>query len=159
MDFVISALQERHLDALAAIERDVFDGPWSRAMLAEDVRAGNALCLAALRRHEIIGYVSAWLAADECTINRIACSRRYQRRGVGTLLLRNVLQQAAKRGATACFLDVQADNAAALGLYARAGFQPCGLRRNYYNQTGGDAVLMSMPLQPGVWADDGSHAT
>jgi len=146
MDFVITAMQERHLDAVAAIERDIFSDPWSKLMFAQDLGADHAMCFVALLDDEVIGYADCWLAADECTINRIACCRKQQRRGIATQLLQQVLDQAAKRGANSFFLDVRSGNAAAQAFYARAGFLRIGLRKKYYSGTDEDAVLMSRGL-------------
>jgi ribosomal-protein-alanine N-acetyltransferase len=46
--------------------------------------------------------------------------------------LRQGLRLAAEHGATACFLEVAEDNAAARGLYAALGFAEIGRRRDYY---------------------------
>jgi ribosomal-protein-alanine N-acetyltransferase len=52
------------------------------------------------------------------------------------------------RGATAAFLEVAADNIAALGLYRGAGWQETGRRAGYYTRTTGnvDALTMSKSL-------------
>lgn len=54
----------------------------------------------------------------------------------------------ALAGAEACFLEVAADNAAALALYKAAGFQTAGLRPRYYKRAGGeiDALVMRRDL-------------
>lgn len=147
MDFVIAAMQERHLDAVVEIEADSFPDPWSRAMFAQDLEAGHALSFVAVQHDLVIAYVNSWLAADECTINRIACSKKKQRQGIAAQLLRHVIEQAVKRGAKSCFLDVREGNAAAQAFYARAGFLQYGLRSRYYSDTGDDAVLMTLALQ------------
>ena len=147
MDCVITAMQERHLDFVVEIEGDIFPDPWSKAMFAQDLDAGHALSFVALQHDRVIGYVNSWLAADECTINRIACTKKNQRQGIATQLLRKVLEQAAKRGAKTCFLDVRSGNCAAQAFYAWAGFLRSGLRKKYYSDTGEDAVLMSMALE------------
>lgn len=142
MAFIVTAMAERHLDGVAAIEAEVLPDPWSRAMIASDLQAGHALVFVAVQHDEVIGYINSWLAADECTINRIACCKKKQRCGAGSLLLRHMLQAAENRGAHSCFLDVRSSNAVALAFYGKAGFQRCGLRKNYYSDTGEDAFLM-----------------
>jgi len=43
-------------------------------------------------------------------------------------------------------LEVRASNAPAQALYRRFGFAPVGVRRNYYEETNEDAIIM--------WAND-----
>jgi ribosomal-protein-alanine N-acetyltransferase len=52
---------------------------------------------------------------------------------------------AGQGGAGTLFLEVAGDNAAALALYAAAGFEAIGLRKGYY-ATGADAVVMRRTL-------------
>jgi len=73
--------------------------------------------------------------------------------GVATGLLTRLLARAAHAGARSCFLEVAADNAPALGLYARLGFRQVGLRPRYYRVPAGpacDARVMArdLPLSP-----------
>jgi ribosomal-protein-alanine N-acetyltransferase len=39
-------------------------------------------------------------------------------------------------------LEVRMNNSAAQGLYAKMGFKPEGIRKNYYTETKEDAVIM-----------------
>ena len=60
-------------------------------------------------------------------------------RGVGTLLLRDLL---AAAGSRPVFLDVRVDNEVAQRLYERHGFVAVGRRRKYYQPSGTDALVM-----------------
>jgi ribosomal-protein-alanine N-acetyltransferase len=56
---------------------------------------------------------------------------------------------AAAQGATRLFLEVADDNAAALALYARAGFSEAGRRPGYYARPDGgrqDALILALNL-------------
>ena len=79
--------------------------------------------------------------------------QRDQRRGVGRLLLDELVARAAERGATSVLLEVRADNAAAQTLYARRGFERIALRRKYYQP--GDIDALVMRLRP-LTADGGA---
>lgn len=54
---------------------------------------------------------------------------RVRRRGVGELLVRAVLDEARRRGASEVFLEVTSSNERALELYERCGFERTGLTR------------------------------
>jgi ribosomal protein S18 acetylase RimI-like enzyme len=51
-------------------------------------------------------------------------------------------------GCEACYLEVRADNAAAIALYEAEGFHPIGRRPGYYGR-GTDAVLYAGSTRPG----------
>ena len=55
-------------------------------------------------------------------------------------LLAAAIGLAQESGAESMFLEVAEDNAAALALYAKAGFTEAGRRRGYYRRSGGTAV-------------------
>ncbi len=142
----ITAMCEKHLDAVVAIEAEVFSDPWSRAMFFQDITADHAYCYVAVEDDVVIGYVDAWFVCDECTVNRIAFSKKYQRRGNGSQLLLYVMHEATCRGVKTFFLEVRASNTAAHQFYEKAGFIKAGLRKAYYSDTREDAVLMSMTV-------------
>ena len=67
---------------------------------------------------------------------------------LGRRLLDHLASTAREAGATQLFLEVRPSNAAALALYARAGFETIGRRKGYYPAAGGreDALVMRLPL-------------
>lgn len=75
-------------------------------------------------------------------MQNIAVRRDAQRRGIGRLLLEELLAEAARRDLRAVLLEVAADNAPAQRLYAGYGFEPIGVRRGYYQPSNTDALVM-----------------
>ena len=67
-----------------------------------------------------------------------------RRRGAGRALLGDLLARARALGIASLTLEVAEDNAGALALYARLGFEHAGTRRGYYRRP--DASLMDARL-------------
>jgi ribosomal-protein-alanine N-acetyltransferase len=78
----------------------------------------------------------------EAYIQTIAVAPRAQRRGIGEQLLVSMLDEADRRRCEHVDLEVRADNDAAMRLYERHGFSKVAIRRNYYQPSGMDAVVM-----------------
>jgi ribosomal-protein-alanine N-acetyltransferase len=93
----------------------------------------------------VVGYAGVFLVGPEADVQTIAVSRHHQGRGIGAVLLAALVERAREAGASQLHLEVRADNAAALALYARHGFAVDGRRRDYYGR-GRDAVLMTLRL-------------
>ena len=76
----------------------------------------------------------------EAEILTLAVAPWARRRGVGAALVEAVAIEAVARGAGALFLEVAADNDAAVGIYLKTGFEQAGLRRAYYARASGPAM-------------------
>jgi ribosomal-protein-alanine N-acetyltransferase len=87
-------------------------------------------------------------AADEAEILTLAVDPAHRRTGIASRLLRAATAALSAGETQRVFLEVAADNSAALALYERHGFEVCGRRANYYG--GGDkrvdAVMMRRAL-------------
>ena len=134
-------------DQLAALHVAAFTTPrpWSAAEFAS-LLAEPSVFVIARPDAFIVGRV----VVDEAEILTIAVASAARRQGIGAGLISDFAQQAAKRGATHAFLEVAADNTAALALYAKAGFAPVGRRRGYFHTPQGrqtDALVMSRSLE------------
>lgn len=86
------------------------------------------------------GFALGRVAADEAELLTIAVAPEARRQGHGQRLMAAFLTLAAARGAASAFLEVAADNAAAIALYHAAGFAAVGRRRGYYRLADGSAV-------------------
>lgn len=113
--------------------------PWSAAEFAALLARPETLLAVAPQ-----GFALARAVADEAELLTLAVAPEARRCGLGARLLAQVLEAAAARGATALFLEVGTDNAAARALYARAGFAEAGRRRGYHD--GSDALILRRAL-------------
>ena len=77
----------------------------------------------------------------------MAVSPDARRQGIARALLRELLARAAERALAFVTLEVRASNAPAIALYAQAGFESVGTRRNFYTAPTEDAVLMTRFLK------------
>ena len=79
----------------------------------------------------------------------IASDPAFRRRGIGSALLDELTEEAARRHAGSIFLEVRESNDAARAMYRKAGFVEKGIRRNYYHAPLENAVVMQLKLQAG----------
>lgn len=124
---------------LAALHADCFPDAWDAAAITALLATPGTFAFA----HDD-GFVLARVAGDEAEILTLAVAPPARGRGLGRALLQAVISRAAEQGASSLFLEVGADNPAALALYAGLGFTRVGMRKAYYN--GGDALVLRLPL-------------
>ena len=91
----------------------------------------------------VIGYAGFWLMGDECHISTIATHPDWRGRGLGELLLLNMLVMANEQAAQMVTLEVRQSNLTAQALYRKYRFAIVGERRRYYKDTGEDALIMT----------------
>ena len=95
------------------------------------------------------GFVLARTAADEAEILTLAVSPACRRRGLGRALMHAAAARAAEGGASALFLEVDAENIGARRLYSALGFAEAGRRGAYYARQGApaaDALILKLTL-------------
>ncbi len=138
-------MEERHLAALAEIEKACFHAPWSAAMLREEL--GKGIFLVAEQDGAAAGYVGCQTVLDEGYITNVAVSPDCRRQGIGRALVAALKARAAQAGLAFVTLEARASNAPAIALYEGAGFRRVGVRRNFYTAPTEDAVLMTLYLK------------
>lgn len=135
------------LDDIAAIERAVFNDPWSRRSFADLVDRPQVLFLVVDDGHAAVGYAIVLIAGEEAELANLAVAPLLHRQRLGSRLLREALDTATARGAQEIFLEVRESNQAALRLYEAAGFAPIGRRVRYYARPIEDAIVMKKELR------------
>ena len=101
--------------------------PWSEAEFAGLLATPGAfLCT------EDDGFVLGRVVADEAELLTIAVPAASRRKGIGRALLEMFAAKSASAGAREAFLEVAADNTAAIALYRQGGWQDAGCRKGYY---------------------------
>jgi ribosomal-protein-alanine N-acetyltransferase len=147
VELEIIRMRRRHLKGVMAIERQVYPRPWSpNLFLSEMSELRNRTYLVAKITKEVVGYGGIMCYGDEAHVTTIAVDPAHHRKKIGTRLLYDLVQEAIRLGAQAVSLEVRVSNWGAQRLYSQYGFRPVGIRKNYYQETGEDAVVM--------WADN-----
>jgi ribosomal-protein-alanine N-acetyltransferase len=140
-------MRRRHLRGVMAIERRVYARPWSpNLFIAEMNETSNRCYLVARIDRDVVGYIGLICYGDEAHITNVAVDPQHQRRGIARRLIHDAILGAIELGAQAVSLEVRVSNWGAQRLYARFGFRPVGIRRNYYQELNEDALIM--------WTDD-----
>lgn len=141
----IVPMAERHLAALAEIEKACFHAPWSESMLREEL--GKGIFLVAERDGQAVGYVGCQTVLDEGYITNVAVSPDCRRQGIARALIAKLTDEARAAGLAFVTLEVRASNAPAIALYEGAGFGRVGVRKIFYTAPTEDAVLMTLFLK------------
>jgi ribosomal-protein-alanine N-acetyltransferase len=143
VELEIIRMRRRHLKGVMAIERQVYPRPWSpNLFLSEMSELRNRTYLVARIGREVVGYGGIMCYGDEAHVTTIAVDPAHHRKKIGTRLLYDLVQEAIRLGAQAVSLEVRVSNWGAQRLYSQYGFRPVGIRKNYYQETGEDAVVM-----------------
>jgi [ribosomal protein S18]-alanine N-acetyltransferase len=146
VELEVTRMRRRHLKGVMAIERQVYPRPWSpNLFLSEMSELRNRMYIVAKLGRDVVGYGGIMCYGDEAHVTTVAVDPAHHRRKIGTRLLYELVREAIHMGARAVSLEVRVSNWGAQRLYSRFGFRPVGIRKNYYQETGEDAVVM--------WAD------
>ena len=126
--------------------------PWTENIFRRELQLPMSHTLLAIDRREqgdqIVGFITFWMAADEVQLHKIVVSRPVRRCGVARCLFQAMTDQALARNLSRATLEVRRTNEAAEKLYKTFGYQVVAVRKGYYDETGGDALIMSAELRP-----------
>lgn len=139
------------LEAVMAIEERSFPTPWPAEGYRRELTVNEQAHYYVLARETagewpLIGFAGHWLVAGEAHVSIIAVDPTWRGRGLGELLLLNLLLVALEQGATLATLEVRCQNQVARALYEKYQFEVVGRRPGYYSDTGEDAILMTLLL-------------
>jgi ribosomal-protein-alanine N-acetyltransferase len=136
-------MRRRHLRSVLRIEGEVYPRPWSHSLFLSELalRGSRAYFVARVGR-DLVGYAGIMLAGDDAHVTTIAVDPAHHREKIGTRLLLVLTREALARGARNMTLEVRLSNRGAQDLYRRFGFAPVGVRKNYYQETHEDALVM-----------------
>lgn len=135
----IEPAEHADADAIARLHAQGFYRGWPREDFAAYIAGPDTpIYVACDARRRIAGFAMLRLAADEAELITIAVDPKWRKKGVGMALMRAVLEDLRMTPARRLFLEVAADNSAALRLYGRLGFAKLSERQGYYARAGGE---------------------
>lgn len=124
----------------------VHDRAWTAQEIADLLASPFVTHLA-----EPQGFALTRLIAGEAELLTLAVDPAAQRQGIGRRLLQRWMDGLEAQADTA-FLEVAADNTAAIALYTSAGFRQTATRRGYYQRKDApsvDALILSRQFTHG----------
>jgi ribosomal-protein-alanine N-acetyltransferase len=136
-------MRRRHLRSVLRIESQVYPRPWSLSLFLSELSLRTSRYYVVARIDAVVvGYAGLMYSGDDAHVTTIAVDPAWHRAKIGTRLLAELAVAALERGARNLTLEVRVSNTGAQALYERFGFQPAGIRKNYYVETNEDALVM-----------------
>ena len=141
----IRSMTRSDIPAVAELESEIYDQPWSPRVFFDELLMENRRYLVATDRADLIlGYCGLLLVEEDAHVTTIAVAPRSRGHQLGTRLMLEMVDAALEADTRHLTLEVRVSNDAARKLYERFGFEPVGRRKNYYKDE--DALVM--------WATD-----
>ena len=135
-----------HLEEIVNIENSVFNKPWTRNQIKNDIQSDlDSENWVYLINELVAGYIFGWIIHDEFHLNNIAVHPEYFRRSIGKELLRHIISRGLFCDIKVILLEVSANNISAQNCYKSLGFTQIGIRKDYYSK-GDDAILYNLDL-------------
>ena len=152
----IRLAERRDVRELLVIEEAQFPEPWTKGMLLDELsNTTSRRYTVAVEDQRVVGYLGVMFVMDELHVNTLGTLPDREGRGVATSLMDEAWADARLRGVARATLEVAVSNTRAQQLYYRYGFRPVGVRKNYYERTHEDALVLWADLDA---TDDASAA-
>jgi ribosomal-protein-alanine N-acetyltransferase len=143
--YKISLMGFSDLEEAYKIELDVNPSPWKYETFLSSFEVGHK-GLICKKDNLMIGFIIFSPISPEAHILSISVRNEMQSKGIGTLLLKSMLDQCKVMNYKKIFLEVRVSNEKAINFYEKFGFSKDAIRNNYYTDNSEDALLMSLSI-------------
>jgi ribosomal-protein-alanine N-acetyltransferase len=143
--YKISLMGLNDLEEAYKIELDVNPSPWKYETFLSSFEVGHK-GLICKKDNLMIGFIIFSPISPEAHILSISVRNEMQSKGIGTLLLKSMLDQCKVMNYKKIFLEVRVSNEKAINFYEKFGFSKDAIRNNYYTDNSEDALLMSLSI-------------
>lgn len=127
---------------ISRLEREAFSMPWSEEDFEGMIRSENARYYVAEKDGVILGGCGLYIVLEEASITNVVIRREARNQGVGTELMRHMMEMCGRDGVKAFTLEVRVSNKAAIHMYEKVGFVSEGIRPGFYEKPAEDAMIM-----------------
>ncbi len=123
---------------------------WSEAQYHALFDGGSVVRIALVARDDsscsLAGFIVARRLPDEWEIENVVVAPDRQKQGIGTALVRALVNQAEGANGESVMLEARQSNGAARRMYEKIGFIVEGTRSLYYDNPPEDAILYRLAL-------------
>lgn len=130
---------EIFLQPLSELEEEIFGkNNYSLSQLLEMFLSGDYIFFLALEKKSILGYFIIHNVVDSYEIMKIGVAATARKNQIGSQLLKEYM----KTITLPLILEVRETNKIGQNFYEKNGFEKIGIRKNYYGDTGENAIIM-----------------
>lgn len=144
MEYIVRKTVFTDIERIMEIEKESIDS-WTYNQFIEEINKNFTIALVYESGGVIMGYIFAWVVSGDIEINSFAVEKSSGRKGIGTILLDELIKSGEAASSEAIFLEVRSRNRSAVRFYLKNGFTETGRRKNYYPDD--DAILMEKRLR------------
>ena len=144
MDIKIEKMTITDLNNIKDNLNNDFDDFWNYNVLKEEIESNNSKYIVAKIDNEVVGFAGIKIIMDEADIMNIVTKKTFRNKGIGTLLLKNLISISHELQLSSISLEVNEKNLPAIHLYEKFGFENLGIRKNYYQDK--NAIIMTKKL-------------
>lgn len=134
---------------LLLVEKLCYNGqtPWNRSALTHEIQYNkNAFYLIVHDLNRPVAFVGSWFVHNEAHITNIATVPEYERLGIATFLIKQLINIAKEENISVLSLECRISNEKAQRLYRKLGFVDGRVKKGYYANDHEDALEMAMHL-------------
>lgn len=146
-EFIYDRVRASDAQEMARLHSEGFHRAWSDGAFRTFLNEPNIIGFMARpvgKGQKSSGFVLARFVAGEAEILTITVDKSERRHGIGRQLMETVLRQLHQLRAESLFLEVDAQNVGAIGLYKRLGFLEVARRAAYYDTPTGKSAALVM---------------
>ena len=126
---------------ISKLEQETFSMPWSADSFLEMIGKEDARYYVAERDGQLLGGCGVLMIAGEGNITNVVVAPEARNQGIGTGMLKHLMEEGSRAGLTAYTLEVRVSNAAAIHVYEKLGFVSEGIRPGFYEKPTEDAAI------------------
>ena len=146
MNLKLSKMSIEDLKSIKNVLASEFDNFWSYDVLEEELECDNSYVIVAKAdENTIVGFAGLKVILDEADIMNIVVKKDFRHNGIGSVLLKNLINYSKDLNLKTITLEVNENNLSAIRLYDKFSFDKLGIRKNYYDGKS-DAIIMSKKL-------------
>ena len=136
------------LDDLNSIKDNLisdFDDFWNYSVFKSELESDSSHYLVVKDNSKIIGFAGIKVTVPDCDIMNIVVKKDFRNQGIGSLLLKELINLSKSLNVKNLFLEVNERNTPAILLYNKFGFKKISTRKNYYKDN--NAIVMKLDLE------------
>ena len=118
----ISPMTLSDLDSISDILVSDFDDFWSYSIFKSELENENSKYIVAKDQNNIVGFAGIWIAIDEAHITNIVWRKNFRNKGIGSLLLKELINLCITLNLNSITLEVNSNNLPAINLYEKFRF-------------------------------------